>query len=280
MKHFNWYIFLIFLANSALSCSRADPVSQPVVVATTTMIGSMVELLAQEKIELRVLVPPGSCPGHFDLKPQDAVRLSRASLIVRHDYQAYLDRKLKPQNEKVSIVALRSPGSLVIPKAYLEALSQLKSILSSRFPDLAPDFESNFALASQRIEEIEGTARKRIVEAELSRARILGSVMQEDFLRWVGMQVCASFSNSPDELSVLRLTELVRTAEGQHVDFVAGNLQSGGEMVAVGIAAEIGCPVCVLSNFPGTNERNSTYFELLLDNINLLAQINKETAQP
>ncbi|MEA1997262.1 MAG: hypothetical protein U9N45_06460, partial [Gemmatimonadota bacterium] len=87
------------------------------------------------------------------------------------------------------------------------------------------------------------------------------------------------FTNSPDELSVLCLKELIETAAREQVDFVAGNIQSGGAVVAAGIAAEIKSPVCVLSNFPGTSERNPDYFSLLLDNIDRLAGINKRTAQ-
>ena len=47
-----------------LEAAESEP---PVVVATTTMIGSMLELLSGEELEIRVLIPPGACPGHFEL---------------------------------------------------------------------------------------------------------------------------------------------------------------------------------------------------------------------
>ena len=72
--------------------SQAAGRKRPAVTATTTMIGSMLDLLSGGELEIRVLIPPGSCPGHFDLKPADAVHLSQADLVIRHDFQAYLDR--------------------------------------------------------------------------------------------------------------------------------------------------------------------------------------------
>jgi len=278
--------FLLFLAVSMIFIpnSRAAGVKRPVVIATTTMIGSMLEALSGGELEIRVLIPPGSCPGHFDLKPGDAVHLSQADLVLRHDFQSYLDRKLVAQNPDLRVEILASPrhaaGDLVIPSNHLIALQRVKEILESSFSSLTPVFETNFAGARKQIEQAEKEARRKIEAADFSGVKVLASFRQADFVRWAGLDVVDQFTNSPDELSVLRLKEIVQTARERKIAFVAGNLHSGGEAVARAIAAETGLPVCILSNFPGTNEHNSTYCKLLIDNIERLAKVNLETARP
>jgi len=279
-----WFSF--FLAVSLVFTPRlqAAEKERPVVVATTTMIGSILELLAGKELEIRVLIPPGSCPGYFDLKPGDAVHLSQANLIIRHDFQSYLDRKLVSQNPLLRVAMLESPGhaagDLVIPSNHLAALKRVKDILENSYSRLIPVLEKNFALARFQVEEAEQEARLRIEEADFGGVKVLASFRQADFVRWAGLEVVAEFTNSPDELSVLRLKEIVETAAEQNIAFIAGNLHSGGEAVARAISAETGLPVCILSNFPGTNERNPTYFKLLFENIGLLTKVRLETAHP
>jgi len=272
-------VSLIFIPNS-----QAAGEKRPIVIATTTMIGSMLELLSGEELEIRVLIPPGSCPGHFDFKPADAARISQANLIVRHDFQSYLDRKLVSQNPDLRVAMLESvghaAGDLLIPSNHLIALEQMKEILESSFSSLAPVFETNFSAAREQIERAGRQARRRIEEADFAGQKVLASFRQAGFARWAWLEVVDQFTNSPDELSVMRLKEIVQSAREQNIAFITGNLHSGGEAVARAIAAETGLPVCILSNFPGSNERNSTYFKLLLDNINLLSKAGQETARP
>jgi ABC-type Zn uptake system ZnuABC Zn-binding protein ZnuA len=208
------------------------------------------------------------------------VGLSKSALVVRHDYQTYLDQKLRAQNPELRIVVLESPGSLVIPEVYLKALARLKTLLGERFPEMAPQLETNFELAASQVEQTGPAVRQRIDAAGLPGSRALASGMQADFLSWAGVEVCGSFTDSPDGLSVLQLKDLVSTAAARQAEFVAGNLQSGGEPVARAIAAEAGLPVCILSNFPGTNEHNSTWYDLLLDNLDRLAQARLGSVHP
>ena len=267
--------FPLFLAVSLIFIPRLQGAEEkrPIVIATTTMIGSLLERLAGEELEIRVLIPPGSCPGHFDFKPADAARISQADLIIRHDFQSYLDRKLVSQNPDLRVAMLESvghsAGDLLIPPNHLIALEQVKEILESSFSSLAPVFETNLSTAREQIEQAGRQARRRIEEAGFAGVKVLASFRQAGFARWAGLEVVEQFTNSPDELSVMRL-----------IVFIAGNLHSGGEAVARAIAAETGLPVCILSNFPGSNERNSTYFKLLLDNINLLSKAGQESARP
>jgi zinc transport system substrate-binding protein len=240
----------------------------------------MVEILAPDEIKLIILIPPDCCPGHFDLKPRDVVLLSRASLIVRHDFQDYLDRKLESLNFSVPVVSLDSPGNLIIPDFYLQALERMKDILETNFPGLSRGLEANLESARRVVGDAGKAAREKIVISGLVGLTALSAEKQADFLRWIGIRVPAVFDDSPEQLSLLNLKNVVEAGNREKVDLVVGNLQSGGERTARNIAREIGKPFCILSSFPKSSNSNSTYAALLLENINLLTRARKESVHP
>jgi ABC-type Zn uptake system ZnuABC Zn-binding protein ZnuA len=262
-------ITLLFLALPVSGSAAADT---PVVVATTTMIKSMLELLAGGELDIRLLIPPGACPGHFDLKPKDAAGLAEAELIIRHDFQNFLDRKLSAQNSGLEIAIIETPGHLVVPANYLGALLQMRRILEARFPGLKSSLEQNLALASRRVEQAELKAGELIAGAGYDGARVLASVRQRGFLLWAGVHVVATFPNAPEDVSVLQMKKILDSARIGRAALVVGNLQGGGPVLARTLSGELGIPRCLLSSFPGTGARNKNYFDLLQDNLNQLLQ--------
>ena len=55
---------------------------KPVVVATTSVIGSVVKDLAGDRVDLYVIASPAICPAHYDIKPSDVYTFSNANLIL------------------------------------------------------------------------------------------------------------------------------------------------------------------------------------------------------
>ncbi len=260
------FVLSVFLSGGAALAQK------PVVWGTTTVIGEMLRMVGGEKIEVSTLIPPRGCPGHFDISPGDAARLSGARLILRHDFQAYLDRRLTAQNPELEIEAISTGGQLILPEAFLRGLERLRRVLDQHYPELAATFEANHIQAVAEVESTAALALERAGQAGLNGAPVLGSAKQQGLLRWLGLKVVATFGNSPDELSVRKLAALLGTARNRGIAFVAGNLQSGGEAVARTVAGQAGLPVAILSNFPGSESHNRTYRDLLLDNVSRLAR--------
>ena len=267
-----------FCSSSTLAENlSASGSGRPVVIAATSMIADMLEALAGDELEIQVLIPPGQCPGHFDLKPSDAVRLSQAGLVIRHDFQSYLDRRLISQNPGMRLAALETPGELAVPDNYLAALEEVKKYLVQAYPDLAPGLERKARKVRRQIQQVVREARDLINRSELKGIKVLASQMQADLARWSGLEVVDEFTNSADALSARRLKELMAASTQGNVGFVVGNLQGGGQQIAGLISTSTGRPSCVLSNFPGTNQRNRTYPGLLIDNLTLLAETARRT---
>jgi zinc transport system substrate-binding protein len=245
---------------------------RPVVWGTTTMIGEMLSMVGGGIVDVRTLIPPRSCPGHFDLSPGDAMEIAGAGLIFRHDFQAYLDRRLSAQNPDLEIEIVKAGGQVLLPSSVLRSLTQVRDILSRRFPENESRFAANHDRAAREVESTAELALEQAKASGLTGVKVLGSVMQQGMLRWVGMDVVEVFPNSPDELSVRKLAELLDIARGGGIRIIAGNLQSGGEAVARTLGSQTGLPVAILSNFPGTGQANRTYRDLLLDDIGRLAR--------
>jgi zinc transport system substrate-binding protein len=44
--------------------------------------------VAGDKLETRTLIPPGNCPGYYDVKPSDIVALANSTALFIHSFQA------------------------------------------------------------------------------------------------------------------------------------------------------------------------------------------------
>jgi zinc transport system substrate-binding protein len=54
--------------------ARAQEAGRLKVVATTSLIAEIVSDLGGPAVAIATLIPPASCPGHFDIKPDDMRR--------------------------------------------------------------------------------------------------------------------------------------------------------------------------------------------------------------
>jgi len=83
-------IALCALASPGLAQSRLE------IVTTTTDLRSLAEAVGGDKVMAVSLVPPGMDAEEYQPKPQDALRLKHARLLVRVglDYDLWLDRLL------------------------------------------------------------------------------------------------------------------------------------------------------------------------------------------
>ncbi|WP_428939812.1 metal ABC transporter solute-binding protein, Zn/Mn family [Fontivita pretiosa] len=67
---------------SACGSSPAATSGKPRVVATTTMIGDLVRRIAQDRVELKVIMPPGVDPHTFKPSTADLGNIQRANLVL------------------------------------------------------------------------------------------------------------------------------------------------------------------------------------------------------
>ena len=263
-------ILLLSTTASAFPAESTAGKNIPAIVASTSIIAEMVEMLAGESIRAQVLIAPGACPGHFDLRPADAMRISGARILIRHGFQGYLDRKLSAQNPGLKIIALQTKGALLIPENLIDGLGNLKALLIENFPAESALIERNYPGAVDEINSLSNVAGEKLEKAGIEGTLVQASVQQAEFARWAGLIVTAEFPNEIDGLTMLKLKELVSSARKNDVSFIVGNYQGSGREISAAIAAGTGLPSCTISNFPGAENSAQKYPQLLLESIDQL----------
>jgi zinc transport system substrate-binding protein len=213
------------------------------------------------------LIPPGSCPGHFDLSPRMVPLLQGAELVVRHDFQESLDAQLrKLGGDSLRIQAVSSKGSLLIPDNYATLSAELAGVLARTWPEQAEAIRARQAVLAKEIAALGQRIQRG--KRPWQGAAAIASLQQRAFCTWLGLKVVESLPR-PDDTSPRQLARLL----GSKAVLVVGNLQSDAK-AARSLAKRKGVPVAVFSNFPA--EAENGYRDLLAANLKELAQAWQE----
>ncbi|HQK76405.1 MAG TPA: hypothetical protein PKZ25_09430 [Candidatus Hydrogenedentes bacterium] len=118
----------------------------PVVAGTALMQCALQDAAASAAPP--VLIPPGSCPSHYDVRPGDVARVADCDVLLLHPWQEALPnvtRVIEASGipaEKVVVIPV--PGNWMLPDAYAQALEAVAAALETR--GLAPGEARNRAV--------------------------------------------------------------------------------------------------------------------------------------
>jgi zinc transport system substrate-binding protein len=203
----------------------------------------MAHSLARPETELYLLVPAGSCPGHYDLAPSDALAIQRCDLALTHAFQTDLRTRWASLALPGALDVLADRGTALIPDNYRTGLADMAGLLARRYPRLAPKIRARHAAVDASI--------RTDTQAPLEALQRLGSGVgvvcdsrQAEFLRFLGLEVRGTWLAGADPSP-----ELIRRPAGP-VDLLVGNLQSDQSGITGRLAEQWGRPHVVLSNFP------------------------------
>jgi zinc transport system substrate-binding protein len=235
---------------------------QPIVV-TTTMLETAVRELTGDSADVVRLLPPGSCPGHFDLDPGQVRELSDALLFIRHDFQAGLDDGIRKSGLGAEqIVSMKTPEALTIPVQYFGLCKTLTESLCRALPDQADQIRKNLQGVREKILAADQSSRARC--GRLRGRKVLAAVHQRDFCRWMGLDVVAVFHAGTDE-SAWQLARAVDMAKSAGAEVVVGNYQWGPRHLEA-LCENTRLAGIMLSNFPSSGEPGA-YWTLLENNL-------------
>lgn len=265
----------MLLLAAAFGCQPES--AEKLTVATgTTHIADIVQEVGGEKVEVVNIVPPGLCPGHFDLKPADVEKLAGAKLLLHHDWQEKLftkDLLDSVGNQELEAVPIAVAGNWMAPPVRKQAVEKIAAILSERDPANKDLYQANASRLIAQIEEKNQEVQARLEAAGIKGTRVLCAEMQQGFLSWAGFEVVGTYGR-PEELTPQLLQDLVDQGRRAGVRLVADNLQSGPEAGAP-LARELDVPRVTLSNFPGGFPGTDNWSAALDKNIELLLEALK-----
>lgn len=270
MRRISTFIFLHFLISFLLtSCSPQKINSDPVIAVTTSYLECAARDISGDDMAIARLVPPGLCPGHFDIAPGIIKELRNSTLLLRFDFQNGIDEKVRAIAPKsLAIQSIPAPEGLCIPESYYQIIQKTYEGLCAAFPDKRTIFDENLANAQRKIRELEIECERRINESGLKGVKVIASGHQSFFCKWLGLDVTAAYSGS-DSVSPSALQSLMDRESNAEVRFVISNLQEGGQM-GEAIASRLGVPLVVFSNFPSLSAQERDFYSLIRNNLNNL----------
>ena len=254
--------------------------NEPVVAGTALMQSVLQDVLGGETVPA-VLIPPGSCPGHYDMRPSDIERVARCEALLLHPWQSDMPnvtsviRASGIAPERVYVVPAQ--GNWMVPEAYADALEAVADVLAANGLD-GGGAAVRAAERSAESRALGDTLQARLIAAGTPEVSVLCNDMIAPFAEWAGFSVAGVFGRSED-LSVGDVEALVRLGKISDVVLIIDNMQSGDEKMGAVLARETGAERVILSNFPGGLPSTGTWnlavkrnAELILDALERVAQ--------
>jgi zinc transport system substrate-binding protein len=257
-------------------CRRTNPAaSSPPFATTTSYLEAAARDLLGVNIQLMRLAEPGTCPGHFDMRPSQIVELRRCRVLLRFDFQKSLDAKLAgdgTNGPRVAEIALR--GGMCRPESYRSACCQVASNLVALGLLAAADSETRLHAITNRLDALSREATNRIAQARLVGLPVIASQHQRDFCEWLGLKVVATIG-AADTASIAEIEAAIATGKLAPVKFVIANLPEG-RRIADALAERLQARVVVFENFPALRRGGVSFDEMFSANLEAL----RRTAVP
>lgn len=259
LKLLTFGIALMMLPLMLITVAQAQTTENPIIVCTTSAVGSVVEELLGDTADVLVLVQPGLCPADFDMKPGYVDAVSKATILFKQNIQGefWLDGLLEATgNENLTTVAI--PGAYNTPAGAKSYISGVGGNLSQI---LDINLDSKISEMLDEVDEVSSFMASQAEAVNASNVKVICMKWLKTFVESAGFTVVATF-NPPETLSAGDITALIETAKNESVALVVDNLQIDTEFGA-GIAAEAGAEHIVLTNFPGAIPNTETLPRML-----------------
>jgi len=267
-------VVLVVIVAAFLIHAHSAPTSVDI-MAGSSLIANIIQDVADGKLETRTLIPPGVCPGHYDIKPSDIIALANSTALFIHDYQQSFQNingaVAAAENPNLIITVLNVTGNWMVPAVQAEAVGKIAQALGEIDPENAAYYQEQAAERAQAILDKGEEVEDRLSAAGLEEIKVICADMQKGFVEWAGFDILAIYGR-PEDLSVVDVEQLVNEAIGAGVALVIDNLQSGATATSETMAQDIGAIQVTISNFPGGLENTGTWEKAIDKNVDLLLE--------
>lgn len=269
-------VLVTFLVRS----QRAQPSVD--VVGGSAFISNIVQDVAGDKLESRPFIPPGMCPGHYDVKPSDIEALASSKAFFVHNYQRNYENVTglieAAQNPDLIITVINITGNWMTPPVQAEAVDEIAQALGELDEENAAHYQEKAAERVQAILDKGQEVKSILLEAGVEEVKVICAEMQAGFVGWAGFDIVATYGR-PEDLSVAEVEHLVVEAREAGVALVIDNLQSGAAATSKIMAQDIGAIQVTISNFPGGFDNTEIWEKAIDKNVDLLLDALAEWRQ-
>ena len=260
-----WALFALALFASA--CEPARPSSRGLKIATTTSyLEAVVQDLLGDDIQIVRLAEPGTCPGHFDIRPSQVRELQECAVLVRFDFQKALDARsaeIRTNGPAAAEISVR--GGMCRPDSYLAACRQAAAHLVSHSLLSHTAAADRLQKIAARLGHLSHNLTNRISAAGLSGTPILASGHQRDFCQWLGLDVKAAF-RSADSAAISEIEAAIARGKLAQIKLIVANLPEG-RRTADALAERLKARVVVFENFPASENGRVSFDAMISGNV-------------
>ena len=268
---------VLFLAISSMLLSCAQPSSD--IMAGSSLITDIIQDIADGRLTAYTLIPPGVCPGHYDVKPSDVERLANSRVLIIHNWQQNMknitDLVEAADNPNLVIKVIDVPDMPMVPQIQAETTDKIARALGEIDQENAAYYQEKATERTQAILAKGEEVQDKLQDANVSGVKVLCVEYQAGFAEWAGFDVVATYGR-PEDLSVADVEELVVEAKEAGVALVIDNLQSGATSNSEAMAQDIEAIQVTISNFPGGFENTETWEKAIDKNVDLLLEALNE----
>ena len=251
-------------------CHQSEgPARGPKIATTTSYLEAAAQDLVGDKVGVVRLAEPGTCPGHFDMRPSQLVELRQCRALLRFDFQKSLDAKLASADTngpRVAEVAIR--GGMCQPDSYLAACRQIADHLVALDLLARTNADTRLQAIVSRLGALSHAATNRMAQAGLVGSPVIASGHQRDFCEWLGLKVVAAF-RAADTASISEIEEAIAEGKLARIKLVIANLPEG-RRTADALAERLKARVVVFENFPALCHSRVSFDEMLAANVEAL----------
>jgi zinc transport system substrate-binding protein len=277
-------VVVVLVVIAVASIVRAHQAPPPVdIVAGSSLIANAIHDVAGDKLEVDTLIPPGVCPGHYDVQPSDIAALANCKALFIHDYQQSFQNVVgaveAAKNPSLNVTVLNVTGNWMVPSVQAEAVDKIAQALEQMDPQNAAYYQQRATEREQAILAYGNDVKNRLQQGGVDGVKVICAEMQAGFVNWAGFDVVATFGR-PEDLSPADLVQLVNEAKQAGAALIIDNLQSGSTTLGASAEGDINAIPVTISNFPGGLEDTETWEKAIDKNVDLLlAALNESEEQ-
>ena len=268
-------VLILPILFTLLSC--AQPSTD--IMAGSSLIADIIQDIADGKLTAYTLIPPGMCPGHYDVKPSDVERLANSEVLIIHNWQQNMknisDLVEAADNPDLVIKVIDVPDMPMVPQIQAETTDKVAQALGEIDPENAAYYQEKATERTQAILAKGEEVQDKLQAANVSGINVLCVEYQAGFAEWAGFNVTDTYGR-PEDLSVADVEELVVEAKEAGVALVIDNLQSGATSNSETMAQDSEAIQVTISNFPGGLENTETWEKAIDKNVDLLLEALNE----
>jgi zinc transport system substrate-binding protein len=245
------------------------------IMTGSSFITNIIQDVADGKLEARTLIPPGVCPGHYDVKPSEIKALANSRALFIHNYQQNYQNIVgaieAADNPDLIITVLNVTGNWMVPQVQAEGVGKIAQALGQIDPENAAYYDGNATERAQAILTYGEEVKNRLQDAGVDGAKVICAEMQAGFVSWAGFDIVDTFGR-PEDLPPAQVAALIDQAQEAGVALVIDNLQSGSTTLGASLGQDIEAITVTISNFPGGLANTETWEDAIDKNVDLLLE--------